>query len=197
MSAVALVVHGVAVAVHRVDAEHVVHEPIAIVIEVVAALVHWKATARAVGSGTFLRGGPGFPRIAPHVGGEIRVVVIHAGMRPGVPVEQQHKTHLLRMRYIQFSDNEMWSSIKAPPPEIATKWTNLWTGPEDVIYGHQPSQGDVVYTQNNGVRCWGIDTGACFGNRLTAMLITDRIEFVSVPARAKYAEWFTDRDDNG
>jgi hypothetical protein len=46
------------------------------------------------------------------------------------------------------------------------------------------------------LEAWGIDTGCCFGNKLTAWVREgDRVELVSVPARASYAEWHHSMSD--
>lgn len=122
-----------------------------------------------------------------------RTVVVHAGFRPGVPVAEQERRDMLRMRYLRRATGEMWNmkSDELLTPDVAAFWTEVWTGPEDVIYGHHPSKSGTVRTENAGAVCWGIDTGCCFGNKLTAWVREPGglVELVSVPARGQYAEW--------
>lgn len=129
---------------------------------------------------------------------DFKTVVVHAGFRPGIPVEQQDEDDMLRMRYLK--------SDKLTTPVVEAYWTEVWTGPEDVVYGHSPSKTDAVLTAKptwvghdpetdrharGYVRCWGIDTGCCFGNKLTAWVREPggSVELVSVRARAQYADW--------
>lgn len=121
-----------------------------------------------------------------------KTVVIHAGMTPGIPVEKQPLNNLIRMRYLRRSNGQMWNmaSDELLTPDVAAFWTEVWSGPDEVIYGHHPSNTETVVTENNGIRCWGIDTGCCFGNKLTAWVRVDgNIELVSVKAKAQYAAW--------
>ena len=126
-------------------------------------------------------------------------VVVHAGMSPGIPVEKQPTQSLLRMRYLRRATGQMWNmaSEELLTPDVAAYWTEVWTGPDDVVYGHHPSKTDTVVTEHNGVRCWGIDTGCCFGNKLTAWVRTDGdVRLVSVPARAQYSQWHHSMGEN-
>ena len=122
-----------------------------------------------------------------------KTVVVHAGMRPGVPIEKQLPNELLRMRYLERATGKMISldSDKLLTPDVAAFWTEVWTGPDEVIYGHHPSKTDTIVTENNGVHCWGIDTGCCFGNKLTAWVRDEsgKVSLVSVPARQQYSKW--------
>ena len=68
-------------------------------------------------------------------------------------------------------------------------WTSKWIGPDNVVYGHavHSLKSPRVDRPVPGVECWGIDTGCCFGGRLTALCIETR-EIVQVDAREKYAD---------
>src|SRR3954465_1557401 len=61
-------------------------------------------------------------------------VVIHGGMVAGVPVEKQHRDHLLAMRSIT-SDGHPSKRIEGTP------WAALWLGPEHVVFGHDAVRG--------------------------------------------------------
>ncbi len=61
-------------------------------------------------------------------------------------------------------------------------WAAEYRGPTAIVYGHTPvPQAEWV----NATLC--VDTGCCFGGRLTAMRWPER-EIVSIPARQIYAE---------
>ncbi|MCA9808563.1 MAG: hypothetical protein KC476_11470, partial [Cyanobacteria bacterium HKST-UBA06] len=61
-----------------------------------------------------------------------------------------------------------------------TNWTNTYTGPAVVVYGHVPHQN--VYANNN---CYDVDTGCCFGNKLTALRYPE-MNWVDVAANHIY-----------
>ena len=64
---------------------------------------------------------------------------------------------------------------------IRWHWAAAYTGETAIVYGHTPvPEADWV----NNTLC--IDTGCCFGGRLTALRWPER-EIVSVPARMQYA----------
>ena len=82
-------------------------------------------------------------------------------------------------------------ALKLHTPE-SVFWAEIWDGSSDVIFGHT-----VVSLENirdwDGVgtgRAYGIDTGAVFGGRLTAMILDPdhprRRDIVQVAARREY-----------
>jgi hypothetical protein len=109
---------------------------------------------------------------------EYGAAVVHAGAYPGIPLEQQDKAHLLHAQCLQPPSKKSHWPSKAP--QGATFWTNLWTGPERLIFGHtvldQPLMSEWAV---------GLDTGAVYGRTLTALVLPDW-RFVSVPARTKH-----------
>lgn len=128
------------------------------------------------------------------------LVVVHAGLQRGVAVEHQEERSLLMMRYakrdtgkiagMKLKGNEMLR------PATAAFWTELWTGPESVVYGHhivgfQPAVDEPV----PGVKCYGIDTGCYTGKALTCAVFKDGLaepEFVSVSAQGIHGVQFKD-----
>jgi hypothetical protein len=122
------------------------------------------------------------------------LVIVHAGAKPGTPVERQHKDDLLYLRYTD--KNRKFISIKAiakqgPEALGAIFWTQFWHGPESIIYGHHVhSETDPLIEEvSPGVKCYGIDTGCCFGGRLTC-LIVETGEIVQVQAKETYYKSF-------
>lgn len=116
--------------------------------------------------------------------------VVHAGCEPRRRLERQNDNALLRLRYV----NEAGAFVQAFTDRAAAElgavpWASVWPGPESIVYGHMVHDlADVrIDEPAAGVSCYGIDTGACFGGRLTALLLPSR-EFVQVDAKRAYAE---------
>jgi diadenosine tetraphosphatase ApaH/serine/threonine PP2A family protein phosphatase len=97
-------------------------------------------------------------------------VVVHAGVRPGVPLEGQDEDDLVELRTLG--------------PDRASRegvpWYEVYEGPKFVLFGHWPAP------LRRGPRALGIDTGCVYGYQLTAYVLEeDRL--VSVPARRAYS----------
>lgn len=132
-------------------------------------------------------------------------VVVHAGLEPDVHIEDQDENALLRLRFVKTDTRKMAKKgdVVTPDglnkPEGTEHWTKFWTGPQNIIYGHYvyPNEPNVQTndTPNGGkVVCVGIDTGCCFGYRLTAVRldVTDpwaRMTHFSVKAKQAYAKY--------
>lgn len=99
--------------------------------------------------------------------------VVHAGAFPGVPLEQQTRHHLLHVQHINPPATKSYWPSKAPADH--SFWTNFWTGPERLIFGHSVLDRPLVTR-------WavGVDTGAVYGRGLTA-LVLPTWELVTIP----------------
>ena len=121
---------------------------------------------------------------------EQNIVVVHAGMRPGVSLRHQTKDDLYYIRYMD-SDSKFISLKKinrlGKDATGAHFWTEYWTGPESVVYGHNVHSFEtpLIEEVRPDVFCYGLDTGCCFGGRLTAMVIETK-EIVQVQAKRTY-----------
>lgn len=116
--------------------------------------------------------------------------VVHAGCEPRRHLERQHKNALLRMRYVDEGGVFVQAFTDSTAAALgAVRWATVWPGPESIVYGHMVHDlADVRIDEPvEGVWCYGIDTGACFGGRLTALLLPSR-EIVQVEAKQAYAE---------
>ena len=111
---------------------------------------------------------PSYLRL-PHRG----AVVVHAGLMPGVAIEQQATDDLLRLRSIR-ADGSGSSKLDGRP------WASLWQGPELVFFGHDARRGLQLHPH-----AIGLDTGCAYGRKLTAYLLPDR-RLVSVPAQRRH-----------
>jgi diadenosine tetraphosphatase ApaH/serine/threonine PP2A family protein phosphatase len=118
------------------------------------------------------------------------VVVVHAGLKPGISISSQTKDDLMYLRYTD-SDRKFISlkKINKLGKEVtgAKFWTEFWQGPKSVVYGHNVHsyEDPLIEEVAPGVTCYGIDTGCCFGGRLTALIWETR-EIVQVQARRAY-----------
>ncbi len=137
---------------------------------------------------TYINNMPYFIRVNENL------AIVHAGAKPGPPIERQHKDDLL---YLRFTDKDRkFISIKAiakqgPEALGAIFWTKFWYGPESIIYGHHvhSEMDPLIEEVVPGVKCYGIDTGCCFGGRLTC-LIVETGEIVQVQAKEIYYKSF-------
>jgi predicted phosphodiesterase len=105
---------------------------------------------------------------------EANVIVVHAGLLPGLPIDQQEPDLLMNMRTIR-SDGS--GSRRA---EDGVLWGSLWPGPELVVFGHHATQGLQRHTH-----AVGLDSGCVYGGKLSAYVWPDD-RIVSVPARKAY-----------
>ena len=86
-------------------------------------------------------------------------LVVHGGVRPGTPLERQDPDDLCRLQAIGRSGRRRkWGT------DGSIFWASLCDFPGWVIYGHTHFDQPVRFE-----RTLGIDTGCCFGGRLTAL----------------------------
>lgn len=106
-------------------------------------------------------------------------VVVHAGLVPGIPIQEQAPDHMLTMRSIR-PDGTVSKRIGDGVP-----WASLWPGPTHVYFGHDAVRGLQRYPFATG-----LDTGCVYGGRLTGCLLGEGDEpmIVSVQSRRAYAE---------
>lgn len=97
-------------------------------------------------------------------------VVVHAGVRPGVPLGEQEEDDLLELRTLG-PDRTNREGVP---------WYEVYDGAQTVLFGHWPAS-----PPRRGPRALGLDTGCVFGYQLTAYVVEeDRL--ASVPARRAY-----------
>jgi bis(5'-nucleosyl)-tetraphosphatase (symmetrical) len=118
-------------------------------------------------------------------------VIVHAGLRPHIPLEKQSRDDLFYIRYVD--DDKKFVSLKkinqAGSKEAvgARFWTEFWDGATNVVYGHNV-HGDLPRVDvhpYSGKTCYGIDTGACFGGKLTALILETK-EIIQVQSKRVY-----------
>jgi diadenosine tetraphosphatase ApaH/serine/threonine PP2A family protein phosphatase len=104
------------------------------------------------------------------------IVFVHGGFLPTRPWREQPAHVVTR---IQVVDRDGEPGRRAQLPD-APHWTELWSGPPFVVYGHTPGP-EVARTR------WtlGIDTACVMGGWLTAFILPEK-RVVQVKARAEY-----------
>ncbi|HET7538041.1 MAG TPA: metallophosphoesterase [Candidatus Didemnitutus sp.] len=107
---------------------------------------------------------------------DLGVVLVHAGFLPDRPWQKQPARIVTRIQVVD-KDGEPRKRSEAPG---GTHWSELWSGPPFVVYGHTPRP-EVARTK------WalGIDTGCAMGGNLTAYVLPEK-RIVQVRAREKY-----------
>jgi Calcineurin-like phosphoesterase len=114
------------------------------------------------------------------------VRVVHAGVVPNIPIEQQDPRALMYMRSLGRFGEAVESRGRVP-------WGERYHGSPHVVFGHNAMEEAQIHRAATG-----IDTGCVYGGRLTAMVLragerppplADRSSvLVSVPARRRYAD---------
>ena len=112
------------------------------------------------------------------------VRVVHAGVAPGVAIEEQHPHTLMTIRCVTKDGEPVAKRGEA-------LWGAVYAGPPHVIFGHNARPEPQLH-----MWATGIDTGCVYGGRLTAMVLPDGAAppppdergdvLVSVPARRAY-----------
>jgi len=97
-------------------------------------------------------------------------VVVHAGLRPDIPLKQQSLDDLVELRTLGADRTA----------REGTPWYEVYDDPKVALFGHWPAA-----RPRRGKSAIGVDTGCVYGYQLTAYIIeTD--EFLSVEAKATY-----------
>lgn len=120
---------------------------------------------------------------------ELNTIIVHAGLRPGIPLEKQTKDDLYYIRYMdeyqKFVSLKKINSLGSKAAAGAHFWTEYGPFDYDIIYGHNVWNEPRIDRFDDGTKCVGIDTGCCFGKKLTAYIIETQ-EFIQVQAKREY-----------
>jgi hypothetical protein len=117
--------------------------------------------------------------------------VVHAGVVPGLPIEAQDPRSVMYLRTLTRAAPG-WP-LEASEDRGPKSWAHSYDGPEHIVFGHNATPEPEI-----AVYATGIDTGAVYGGRLTAMVLRAgedvpppderRAVLVSVPSRRAYYE---------
>ena len=97
-------------------------------------------------------------------------VVVHAGVRPAIPLQKQSSDDLVELRTL----GEDRTAREGTP------WYEAYEGPTKVMFGHWPAPQPRV-----AKHAIGLDTGCVYGGHLTAYVL-ETGEFVAVTAAENY-----------
>ncbi len=123
----------------------------------------------------YLEGMPHYLRLGEVEAGGPEVLVVHAGLVPGVALEDQREEHLRSLRSIADS-GEPTSRLLVHYP-----WAAKWRGPAWVVFGHDAVRGLQQYPLATG-----LDTGCVYGRQLSALVLPEG-KLVQVSALKRYA----------
>ena len=99
-------------------------------------------------------------------------VVVHAGLRPGVPLREQSPDDMTELRTLG-PDRRSREGVP---------WYAVYDGEQTALFGHWPAA-----ELRRGPRALGLDTGCVYGYALTGYVV-ETGELVSVPALRRYSE---------
>jgi hypothetical protein len=99
-------------------------------------------------------------------------VVVHAGLRPGVPLAEQSPADLTELRTLGPDRRS----------REGTPWYEVYAGPQTALFGHWPAA-----APRRGPKAIGLDTGCVYGYTLTAYVV-ETGEVSSVQALRHYSE---------
>jgi diadenosine tetraphosphatase ApaH/serine/threonine PP2A family protein phosphatase len=106
---------------------------------------------------------------------ELNVLAVHAGLIPGVPLEEQEEGVLLNLRSLREDGTPSKRADDGEP------WASYWRGPEFVLFGHDAKRGLQRYPH-----ALGLDTGCVYGGKLSAWVLPEA-RLYQVPARRAYS----------
>lgn len=125
-------------------------------------------------------------------------IAVHAGLEPGRPLNDQRPDRIIRVRFVDEKTEEMvpYEDGHLEQPKGTVYWTDRWKGPKSVVFGHavhslkDPRINLINSDRLIPIRCVGLDTGCCFGGRLTAMILEDGkeeyLQFAQIRAKKEY-----------
>lgn len=87
--------------------------------------------------------------------------VVHAGVLPGLPFEDQEAETLLHVRAITVQP-----ATQEPTRAVTLPWGRLYAGPPHMVFGHAAIDGLQLHPWATG-----LDTGCVYGGRLSALVL--------------------------
>lgn len=111
-----------------------------------------------------------------------RALVVHAGLVPGVPLEDQDPGDMVRMRDLTtvIDSGTVRYEAHEKSDEASFPWASQWRGPEHIYFGH-----DAKRKLQREPFATGLDTGCLYGGKLTAAVLQlgTRPQLVHVKAK--------------
>jgi hypothetical protein len=107
------------------------------------------------------------------LGEEIDTVIVHAGFVPGKELEYQSRETMVTIREVQkIGPGDSYKIMHSKRSNSKSQvdnvhpWATVWKGPFRVIFGHDARRGLQLHEWTTG-----LDTGACYGNQLTGIIL--------------------------
>ena len=113
-------------------------------------------------------------------------ILVHAGLVPEVPIQEQNPLDMVAMRNLIASTNSCgrasFVALERDTPG-AVAWASIWPGPVHVYFGH-----DAKRRLQQHAFATGLDTGCLYGGQLTAVILhpRSRPRLEHVDARSQY-----------
>jgi bis(5'-nucleosyl)-tetraphosphatase (symmetrical) len=110
----------------------------------------------------------------------LSAIIVHAGLCPGVELENQAIHDMMTMRNVTEKDGVFVASQRATD---GYAWASKWNGPDHVYFGH-----DAKRKLQKHAFATGLDSGCVYGNALTAIFIMGprKGQFISLSAAKVY-----------
>ena len=120
----------------------------------------------------------------------LNCIVVHAGLIPNKSLQEQKPTDLMLMRNVSV-DNETGEFKSEQSADRGFAWAEVWSNQKKkkvkkkqdiphVYFGHDARRG-LQHTES----ATGLDTGCCYGRKLTCCVLPDRT-FLQVKAKEVY-----------
>ncbi|RWS16473.1 uncharacterized protein B4U79_01358 [Dinothrombium tinctorium] len=116
----------------------------------------------------------------------LNLIVVHAGLVPGLDLSLMKLTDFVTMRNIIFTDYFEEEGIKATKShKEGEPWAKHWRGPSHVYFGHDAKRKLQLYPFATG-----LDTGCVYGNTLTAVFAKGprKGSFINIKAKKVYQD---------
>lgn len=106
---------------------------------------------------------------------EEKLLVVHAGIDPSLPIEEQEPSVLLNVRGVTAAGSPTTRAQEGLP------WASFYRGDELIVFGHDAIRG--LQLREHSI---GLDSGCVYGGELSALEVRSR-RLYSVPAREMYS----------
>jgi len=116
----------------------------------------------------------------------VDTLIVHAGLIPGVKLEEQSIETMVTLREVELTDDGFYryyhSHAENNKSHSHYPWASVWRGPEQIVFGH-----DARRELQQHEWATGLDTGACYGKKLTGLILPDN-KLVQVEALEVYCQ---------
>lgn len=99
---------------------------------------------------------------------QLNAIVVHAGLVPLVPLNEQTIINMTKMRNV-IENVDAYGNVTfqgIDKDNVGIAWASTWSGPQHIYFGHDAKRKLQEYKFATG-----LDTGAVYGDRLTAKFI--------------------------